>query len=133
MSVLSLVPVMVFFIIFQRYLVEGIAMELKEQTEWYQTLCAQAAANYERYMRECEAGDALVSDDGRTLYRDTLMLQAQIHCECFEGAEEVCRSILAGLSGDYRRAFYYAGSGEALPCGGCGNACPRTRKVAELL
>ena len=82
---------------------------LAEQTEWYQKLCSQAAADYGRYMRECEAGDALVSEDGRTLYRDTLMLQAQIHCECFTGAEEVCRSILAGLSGDYRRAFYYAG------------------------
>ena len=82
---------------------------LEEQTEWYQKLCSQAAADYGRYMRECEAGDALVSEDGRTLYRDTLMLQAQIHCECFTGAEEVCRAILAGLSGDYRRAFYYAG------------------------
>ena len=85
------------------------AESLEGQVRWYLALCTQARKDYEKYMRECEEGDALISKGGRTLYRDTLMLQAQIHRGCFAGAEEVCRSILAGLSGDYRRAFYSAG------------------------
>lgn len=84
---------------------------LEGQVHWYQELCQKAVVDYQEYMRECEEVDARISRPACMLYRDTFMLQAQIHMYCFNGAEQVCRALLAGLSGGYKRAFYYAGKG----------------------
>lgn len=86
------------------------AQTLKGQVEWYQDLCDAAVRNYSQYMRECERTDALITDGGRTLYRDSLLLQAQIHYECYQGALEVCKALLDGIRETYQRAFYHAGT-----------------------
>lgn len=87
------------------------ARTLEAQIHWYQELCEKAARSYEKYMRDCEKADALISEQARTLYQDTFLLQAQIHKCCFSGAVYVCKALVSGLLEDYRKAFYYAGKG----------------------
>lgn len=71
--------------------------------------CEEAVNNYSQYMRECEEADALITEEGRTLYRDSLFLQAQLHYECYQGALEICRSLSAGIMKKYQKSFYHAG------------------------
>ena len=82
---------------------------LEEQVEWYRMRCEEAVNNYSQYMRECEEADALITEEGRTLYRDSLFLQAQLHYECYQGALEICRSLSAGIMKKYQKSFYHAG------------------------
>ncbi|MDO4340101.1 MAG: glycosyl hydrolase 115 family protein [Eubacteriales bacterium] len=82
---------------------------LREQIEWYLSLCEKAVSDYRNYLRECRKTDAALTGHQGRLYKDTVMLQAQLHCYCFEGAEKVCESILNGMDGEYQRAFYLAG------------------------
>lgn len=82
---------------------------LKEQILWYGGLSRKAAYNYEAYLLECERTDSLLSEEGRELYRDSLMLQAEIHYHCFDGAYHTCASLLMALDEEYEKAFYEAG------------------------
>lgn len=85
------------------------AQSLEEQIEWYRKLCESAVKNYSQYMRECEKTDSLITDKGRILYRDSIFLQAKIYHECYQGALEVCKSLLYGIREEYQKSFYHAG------------------------
>jgi len=82
---------------------------LAEQVEWYKKLCEKASKSYREYLQTCEASATKISERAKVFYQDSLLLQAQIHAYCFDGAYAVCKSIQKGIAGDYQKAFYYAG------------------------
>lgn len=84
---------------------------LEKQVLWYRTLCERARKGYREYLRKCERAAASVSADAENLFRDSLLLQAQVHFHCFTGACLVCESLLGAMKGEYQRAFYNAGRG----------------------
>ncbi len=85
------------------------AESLKEQILWYRELCGQACKNYGAYLLECERTNGVLGEPARTLFEDTLLLQARIHYHCFTGAYRSCESLLRALEGEYQQAFYQAG------------------------
>lgn len=82
---------------------------LEEQVRWYRSVCEPADLSYREYLTACEASDAEFTGGCRELFRDSVLLQAQIHSYCFRGAVYVCRSLQEAFTGDYRKAFYFAG------------------------
>lgn len=50
-----------------------------------------------------------LSGRARRLFEDSLLLQADILHGCYEGALEICKSLLCGFGGDNLGGFYYAG------------------------
>ena len=83
---------------------------LKEQVLIYEEICRKASGNYRKYLDVCEAADAQIKGDAaRRLFRDSLMLHGQIHYHCFTGAYLICRSLLAAMEEDYRKAFFCGG------------------------
>lgn len=85
------------------------AETLKKQITWYENLCCTAEKNYEDYLLQCENTDSRLTAEGRELYRDSIMLQVQIHYFCFKGARQTAESLLRALNTEYQRAFYMAG------------------------
>ncbi len=84
-------------------------LTLKGQTEWYEERCHQAQEKYRKYLELCERLLLDLSERGRELWEDSLLLQARIHYHCFYGAYFVCKSILKAFEENYQKAFYYAG------------------------
>ena len=83
---------------------------LKEQVLVYEEICRKAGGNYRKSLDVCEAADAQIKGDAaRCLFRDSLMLHGQIHYHCFTGAYLICRSLLAAMEEDYRKAFFCGG------------------------
>lgn len=84
---------------------------LRGQTAWYCRLCRKATKDYREYLQKCEQTDVLLAEENRarTLFRDSLLLQAQVHYHCFQGALYVCESLLKAMEEQYQRAFYLAG------------------------
>lgn len=85
------------------------AETLEEQIIWYKNLCEQGRGNYQKYFLRCEGTDSVLTNEARTLYRDTIMLQVKILRYCFTGAYKVCLSLLEAMEGNYQKAFYFAG------------------------
>ena len=85
------------------------AKTLREQILWYQRLCSRAADGYHDYLHACEGIAAKLTDEGRELYRDSILLQAQIHFYCFQGAYLAAKSLQTAVDGDFQRGFYLAG------------------------
>lgn len=85
------------------------AESLKGQVLWYRDRCGKARKGYAEYCRECECTALGLSGDAQRLFRDSLLLQAEIYSRCFSGADLVCESLLLAMKGDFQRAFYTAG------------------------
>lgn len=85
---------------------------LEGQVIWYQGLCMKAAKNYQKYLLKCEQANielAKLRQSAHVLFEDSLLLQVQIHYECFTGAALTCDSLLKAMDGQYQKAFYLAG------------------------
>lgn len=82
---------------------------LKEQVRWYEALCRQAVRSYGRYLEACKKTALGLSGRARRLFEDSLLLQADILHGCYEGALEICKSLLCGFGGDNLGGFYHAG------------------------
>lgn len=82
---------------------------LEGQISWYKSLCEKGIANYKQLVHEYE--EARLSLDGheKTLFDDSLYLQAKIYDNCYQGAVDVCDSLLNALDEQYQKAFYMAG------------------------
>ena len=92
---------------------------LKEQVRWYEALCRQAVRSYGRYLEACQKTALGLSGRARRLFEDSLLLQADILHGCYEGALEVCKSLLCGFGGDNLGGF--------LPCRKGGGIIPEYR------
>lgn len=85
------------------------APTLKEQILWYRDICKKAAEGYQEYLDLCIHTLTELSDAGRMLFEDSIMLQVKIHYHCYRGALHACESLLLALDKEYKRAFYEAG------------------------
>ncbi len=85
------------------------AKTLKGQLDWYGQLCMKARERYGKYLDQCVSADTEMDGAARRLYRDSLLLQAQIYFWCYRGAFAVCRALDFALKGVYQKAFYCAG------------------------
>lgn len=85
------------------------AESFREQVLWFEELCRQGAGKYGEYLLRCEETDSRLTEPGRELYRDSIMLQAQIHFYCCKGAHETALALAKALDKDYQKAFYLAG------------------------
>ena len=86
----------------------GEADAFLKQINQYDAICRKAAENYSIYQRQCEKVSLFLEKDARTLYDDSILLQAKIFRFCSEGAKNVCGSLLAGMEGAYQKGFYLA-------------------------
>ena len=87
----------------------GEADTFLKQINQYDAICRKAAENYGIYQRQCEKVNLFLEKDARTLYDDSILLQAKIYRFCSEGAKNVCGSLLAGMEKEYQKGFYLAG------------------------
>lgn len=85
------------------------AETLEEQLQWYEDVCRKAAADYAVYQRECEITALALNGHSKQLFLDSILLQAQIHAHCYNGAYLTCQSLKKLLEGECMIAFYLAG------------------------
>ncbi len=85
------------------------ADSLEKQVGWYTSICKQAVNEYKKYLDECEVIAASMKGASQELFKDTILLQAQIHYYCYLGAYNVCQSLINAFSKDFKVAFYKAG------------------------
>lgn len=87
---------------------------LKAQVDWYDRRCEEAVSSYGNYAEACEKLTVQLSGGNRTLFEDTIGLQAKILYHSYMGAKYVCASLNAGFAEDYKKAFYLAGKAMEL-------------------
>ncbi|MBP3656016.1 MAG: glycosyl hydrolase 115 family protein [Clostridia bacterium] len=85
------------------------APTLSEQILWYRAKCEQAAAGYSELLRECEAALTGMTGPGRTLFEDSIMMQARLLARTYEGSLLAMDSLLAAIEEDWLNAFILAG------------------------
>ena len=85
------------------------AENIGEQISWYESLCKKAANDYKIYLNQCEETLTNISESGKELFKESLLLQAKIYYHSFFGANLVCKSLNKALKGEYKDAFYLAG------------------------
>lgn len=90
------------------------APTLAEQTAHCAELFTKAAENYAVYLRQCERTAAELTGHPRTLFLDTVLLQAQLYDLWAQGAAAVGRALDAGFAGDWQHCFYHAGCAKQL-------------------
>lgn len=82
---------------------------LEGQIEWYKALCEEGVANYKQLVHEYEEARLSLAGHEKTLFDDSLFLQAKLYKKCYQGAVDVCDSLLNALDEQYQNAFYMAG------------------------
>lgn len=82
---------------------------LEGQILWYKSLCEKGIANYKQLVHEYEEARLALDGHEKTLFDDSLYLQAKIYYNCYQGAVDVCDSLLNALDEQYQKAFYMAG------------------------
>lgn len=90
-----------------RWATDGI--NLKEQVLWYESVCEGARKGYLEYETMCQKVATSMDKQAKRLFQDSILLQAQIHFYCFNGAYHVSESLRYALEQNYQRAFYEAG------------------------
>ena len=90
------------------------APTLQTQTAHCAKIFHKAAENYAVYRRECEKTAAELSGRPRVLFRDSVLLQAQLYDLWAQGSAFVCHALEAGFAGDWQHCFYYAGCARQL-------------------
>ncbi|WP_455501327.1 glycosyl hydrolase 115 family protein [Gemmiger sp.] len=90
------------------------APTLQAQTAHCAEIFNKAVENYTIYCRECELTAAELTGRPRTLFWDTVLLQARLYDLWAQGAAFVCKALDAGFAGDWQHCFYYAGSAKRL-------------------
>lgn len=83
--------------------------DLEAQVRWYLACVLPAWERYKSFRKQCGGTALALAGGAEELFADSLGLQAQVLEECYEGARLVCKSLLAALARDYKRAFYLGG------------------------
>jgi hypothetical protein len=82
---------------------------LKEQAQWYMNICSKAADGYGEYLKFCSETSLKLTGGAKTLFDDTVLLQAKILFHCYNGAKLTAQSVILAIDGDYIMSFYNAG------------------------
>lgn len=86
------------------------AESLEGQVLRYRDICRVGRENYRSFLDLCACKDTEIRGSApRRLFRDSLMLQAQLLFHCYSGACLLCESLLEAGREQYKTAFYYAG------------------------
>ena len=85
------------------------APTLRGQVLWYKDKCEEAVRGYTALCRTCETALPDLSETGRTLFEDSLMMQARLLKCTYEGASLAMESLLLAFERDWLHAFYVAG------------------------
>ena len=89
------------------------APTLREQVVWYREKCEEAVGNYSSLAKRCEAACAAMTQPGRTLFEDSVMMQARLLLATYKGSLLAMDSLLRAMEGSWLRAFYLAGQAKA--------------------
>ena len=84
---------------------------LSGQVQWYRALLEDKETDFDQLFSRCTAlADALNQPSGtERLWRDSLLLQVQIHRDCLKGAIRFGQAFSAYEEGAYMKAFYLLG------------------------
>ena len=104
---------------------------LSGQAAWCGAKFREAAQSYEQYLRQCEAAAAIMTGAARTLFQDTLLMQAQLYALLAQGAAAVCVALEAGFVGNWKLCFYQAG--KAKNAYTAANAVMRSREHGKWI
>ena len=85
------------------------APTLAEQIAWYKRKCEQAVEEYSALLLDCEAALPTLTGPGRTLFEDSIMLQAKLLQRTYEGSRLAMESLEYAIRKDWLLAFYTAG------------------------
>lgn len=85
------------------------APTLRGQVLWYKDKCEEAVRGYTALWRTCETALLDLSEPGRTLFEDSLMMQTRLLKCTYEGASLAMESLLLAFERDWLHAFYAAG------------------------
>jgi len=89
------------------------APTLRGQVCWYKAKCEEAVQGYGAHIRDCEAARIALTEPGRTLFEDSLLMQAKLLLATYEGSRLAMESLLCAMEEDWLRAFYLAGRAKA--------------------
>lgn len=89
------------------------APTLKEQVIWYKGKCEEAVRGYAAHLDDCEAARVTLTQPGKTLFEDSLLMQARLLLHTYEGSLLAMQSLLRAMEGDWLSAFYQAGKARA--------------------
>lgn len=85
------------------------APTLREQVLWYREKCGEAVRGYGAHLRDCESALPGLSEPGKTLFEDSLLMQARLLERTYQGALLAMESLLRAMEEDWLTAFYLAG------------------------
>jgi len=85
------------------------APTLAEQIAWYKAKCEQAVEGYSALLHDCEAALPTLKGPGRTLFEDSMMMQAKLLLRTYEGSRLAMESLQYAQCEDWLMAFYAAG------------------------
>ena len=89
------------------------APTLRGQVVWYREKCEEAVRGYSALWQTCEMTLPQLTGPGRTLFEDSVMMQAGLLLHTYEGARLAMESLLLAMDRDWLRAFYAAGKSRA--------------------
>ncbi|MCC8045267.1 MAG: glycosyl hydrolase 115 family protein [Clostridiales bacterium] len=87
------------------------AETLTEQISWYQQHCEAGMQSYGALLDTCGSLSAKLTGSAKTLFEDSIYLQAKIYAYCAKGGYLVCRGLEEAYEGEYQKAFYLVGKG----------------------
>ena len=82
---------------------------LREQTALFKKKSQEGTKQYGSHLRTCLAVNASLKESVKTLFEDSLLLQAKLLFHVWQGALYVCESMELAFEGNYQKAFYFAG------------------------
>lgn len=87
---------------------------LMGQVKKYAEICSLGEKNYGKYLSECESLFYSMKSDAKSLFHDSILLQARIHFLCFSGALCACSGMLEMANQNWKKAFYHTGCARKL-------------------
>ena len=86
---------------------------LREQVLWYKAKCEEAVHGYAAHLSDCETALPQLTEPGRTLFEDSLLMQARLLLHTYEGSLLAMESLLLAMEENWLDAFYAAGRSKA--------------------
>ena len=89
------------------------APTLREQVLWYKGKCVDAVQTYSAHHANCQAVLPMLKEPYRTLFEDSLLMQAKLLLHTYEGSLLAMESLLSAMQADWLNAFYLSGKAKS--------------------